>query len=188
MKKIGITGSIASGKTTASQILSAKRGPLFSADNVVKKLYKNNQFKKLIQKKFNIKNSLRFKIFLREKILQNSHNIKKLEKLIHPLVRKEMTKFSTRNKNRKIIFFEIPLLIESRLMAFFDVIIFIRSKEKIRFKRFKKKGGEKKLFNLLNKRQMSDATKIKYCDHVVVNEKNLNILKKSLLDIIKLYA
>ena len=105
MKKIGITGSIASGKTTASQILSVKRGPLFSADNVVKKLYKNNKFKKLIQKKFNIKNSLRFKNLLREKILQNSQNIKKLEKLIHPLVRKEMKKFSTRNKNRKIIFF-----------------------------------------------------------------------------------
>ena len=47
MKKIGITGSIASGKTTASQILSAKRGPLFSADNVVKKLYKNNLTSKI---------------------------------------------------------------------------------------------------------------------------------------------
>ena len=38
MIKIGITGSIASGKTTASKILSNKRGPLFSADNEVKKL------------------------------------------------------------------------------------------------------------------------------------------------------
>ena len=42
MIKIGITGSLASGKTTASQILSYGRGPLFSADQVVKKLYKNN--------------------------------------------------------------------------------------------------------------------------------------------------
>ena len=41
MIKIGITGSIASGKTTASKILSFKRGPLFSADKVVKKLYQN---------------------------------------------------------------------------------------------------------------------------------------------------
>ena len=55
MIKIGITGSIASGKTTASKILSNKRGPLFSADNVVKNLYKNNNFKRLIIKKFNIK-------------------------------------------------------------------------------------------------------------------------------------
>ena len=41
MIKIGITGSLASGKTTASKILSHRRGPLFSADKVVKKLYKS---------------------------------------------------------------------------------------------------------------------------------------------------
>ena len=40
MKKIGITGSLASGKTTASIILSKKNGPLFSADDVVKNFTK----------------------------------------------------------------------------------------------------------------------------------------------------
>ena len=48
MKKIGITGSIASGKTTASKILSFKKGPLFSADTVVKDLYKKETFKKYL--------------------------------------------------------------------------------------------------------------------------------------------
>ena len=48
--KIGITGSLASGKTTASKILSAGKGPVFSADAVVKKLYANNNFKKVIIK------------------------------------------------------------------------------------------------------------------------------------------
>ena len=188
MKKIGITGSIASGKTTASQILSAKRGPLFSADDIIKKIYKNDQFKKLVRKKFDIKNILKFKNSLRKKILQNSQNIKKLEKLTHPLVRKEMKKFSIINKNRKIVFYEIPLLIESKLMKNFDVIIFIKAKKKIRLKRFKKKGGKKNLFDILDKKQMRDVKKIKYCDHVVVNEKNLNILKKNLYSIIKNYV
>ena len=41
MIKIGITGSLASGKTTASKILSLKNGPLFSADKAVKDLYQN---------------------------------------------------------------------------------------------------------------------------------------------------
>ena len=49
MIKIGITGSVASGKTTASKIISSRRGPLFSADRVVKKLYTQNNFKKLIK-------------------------------------------------------------------------------------------------------------------------------------------
>ena len=52
MIKIGITGSLASGKTTASRILSHKRGPLFSADVEVQKLYKSKNFKLLIIKKF----------------------------------------------------------------------------------------------------------------------------------------
>ena len=51
MIKIGITGSLASGKTTASRILSAKRGPLFSADDAVKELYQSRNFKILIRKK-----------------------------------------------------------------------------------------------------------------------------------------
>ena len=48
MKKIGITGSIASGKTTASKILSKGKGPLFSADDEVKRLYKRKKFNKII--------------------------------------------------------------------------------------------------------------------------------------------
>ena len=56
MKKIGITGSVASGKSTASKYLSFKRGPLFSADDAVKKLYRNKNLKKLISKKLKIKN------------------------------------------------------------------------------------------------------------------------------------
>ncbi len=188
MIKIGITGSIASGKTTASKILSIKRGPLFSADNIVKNLYKEKKFKKIILKKFSIKNSLNFKNLLRKKILQNDQNIKKLEKLAHPLVRKEMKKFSTFNKKRKIVFYEIPLLIESNLMGYFNVIIFIKAKKKIRLKRFTERGGEKKLFDLLDKKQMTDVKKIKHCNHVDVNEKQLTILKKNLLDIIKLYV
>ena len=41
-----------------------------------------------------------------------------------------MKKFTFKNKNKKILFYEIPLLIESKLMKFFDLIIFIKSKKK----------------------------------------------------------
>ena len=57
MIKIGITGSLASGKTSASKFLSYKRGPLFSADKAVKELYRNKYFKSLVSRKFRIKNS-----------------------------------------------------------------------------------------------------------------------------------
>ena len=188
MKKIGITGSIASGKSTASKILSIKRGPLFSADFVVKKLYAQKKFKNLISRKFKLKSKTNFKKILKLKIQENKDNVIKLEKIIHPLVRKEMKNFIKINNNKPFCFFEIPLLIESKLMKYFDVIILIKANKKIRSKRFQLKGGSEKLFQILNNKQLNDSKKMKYCDHVVVNEKNINVLKKNLLDIFKLYA
>ncbi len=187
MIKIGITGSLASGKTTASRIISKKRGPLFSADVAVKELYKSPNFKSLISQKFKIKNNNQIKKNLKKIIFNNGANLKKLEKIIHPLVRKKMKKFTAQNKSKKFLFYEIPLLIESKLMKFFNKIIFIKSKKQLRLKRFQSKNGDKKLFNLLNSKQMSDNKKIKFCDHIVVNEKNLNILKKNLSTIMFKY-
>ncbi len=83
MIKIGITGSLASGKTTASKILSSKRGPLFSADKAVKELYKNKHFRSLVSKRFKVKNNRKLKKSLKKLILKNKNNIKKLERIIH---------------------------------------------------------------------------------------------------------
>ena len=187
MIKIGITGSLASGKTTASKIIASKRGPLFSADRVVKKLYLQNNFKKLIARKLNFKSDKNFKKKLKDRILQKKEILKKLEKIIHPLVRKEMFIFLRNNKNKKLLFFEIPLLIESKLTKHFDVLIFIKSKKSLRLKRYILKGGSIQLFSLLEKHQIKDTKKMKFCDHIVVNNKSLSILKRSLLNIIKLY-
>ena len=187
MIKIGITGSLASGKTTASKILSRKWGPLFSADATVKELYKNTSFKNKISNKFKIKNNHQIKKTLKKLILSSNSNLKKLEKIIHPLVRKKMKRFTVKNKNKKILFYEIPLLIESKLMRHFDIIIFIKSKKQIRLRRFILKKGDKKLFDFLNDKQMTDKKKSKFCDYVVVNEKNLKILKKKLSFIMSKY-
>ena len=185
MIKVGITGSLASGKTTASRILSSGRGYLFSADIVVQNLYKKNNFKKFISKRFNIKKTSNIKNSLRKKIIEDKSNITKLEKIIHPIVRKEMRKFIKKNKGKKYVFLEIPLLIESKLMSFFDTIFYIKAKKSIRIRRFRSKGGKISMFKILDKKQLSDVKKVKYCDHVVVNEKNIKILKKNLLDIFK---
>ena len=187
MKKIGITGSLASGKTTASKILSLNRGPLFSADDYIKKLYQKKNFRNIVCKKLDIKKKSNLKKNLRHKIITNKNVLRKLEKLIHPLVRREMRKFSLKHKKKKIVFYEIPLLIENKLMKNFNTIIFIKAKKNTRLKRFKLKGGNTKFFNILNSKQLNDVKKTKFCDHVVVNEKNIKILKNKLLDIIEQY-
>ena len=70
-------------------------------------------------------------------------------------------------------------------MKNFDSIIFIKSSKKIRLKRFEKKGGTKRLFQILNNKQLSDSKKIKHCHHIVVNDKNKKILKDKLIFILK---
>ena len=72
-------------------------------------------------------------------------------------------------------------------MNYFDIIIFVKAKRNLRLKRFKSKNGNKKLFDLLDRQQLNDNKKIKFCNHLVVNEKNLKFLKKNLLDIISKY-
>tara|TARA_Y100001958_G_C21119707_1_gene464174 strand:+ start:485 stop:1048 length:564 start_codon:yes stop_codon:yes gene_type:complete len=184
MKKIAITGSLASGKTTASKILAKGKYPLFSADNEVKKFYKTKNFIALVSNKLKIKKTFKIKQILKKKILDNKSNLKKLERIIHPFVRKEMRKFEKKNKKKKFAFFEIPLLVESKLMKKFDVVIFIKANRSLRLNRFISKGGHKKLFQILNKKQLSDAKKRKHSDFVVVNEKDKIVLKKRLLDIL----
>ena len=176
MKIIGITGSIASGKTTVAHLMAGKKYPLFSADRVVSSLYKNPFFNKILIKKFklNKKEKIKEQIIL---ILKNKSNLYKLESIIHPVVRKEMIKFL--KKKNKLLFLEIPLLIESKLSKYFDKLIFVDAKKKLRLKRYLKKKGKKKTFDLLDKRQLSPISKRKICDNVINNNYSLKILRKN---------
>jgi dephospho-CoA kinase len=105
--------------------------------------------------------------------------LKKLERIIHPVVRKKMKKFILMKKNKDILIFDIPLLVESNLMHLFDVIIFVDCKKSLRLKRFIKRGGDKSTFKILNKRQTPGRKKVKFCNYKVNNNKNLKDLKKN---------
>ena len=182
--KIGITGSLSSGKSSVAKILSKNKNSLFSADKAVQDLYSDTQFKKKIQKKFGIKKK-NIKDEIKTKLLKKEISIKELGVIIHPLVRKKMRDFHKKNKRKDIIFFEIPLLIESKLMKFFDYIILVMAPKKSRLKRYIKNGGEKNMFYLLDKNQMSVKKKIRYCDYLIVNNKTKSVLKKKVNGIIK---
>ena len=136
MIKIGITGSLASGKTTVARKISSKKYPLFDADKSVKRIYQSNTFKDKVFRKFKLKNRSNIKDNLKKEIFKNSKSLLELEKIIHPLVRKEIKRFSSKNKKKHFLFFEIPLLIESKLMKNYDRIIFVNSKKNLRLKRF----------------------------------------------------
>ena len=179
MIKIGITGSIASGKTTVCKMLAGTIYPVFNADKSVKNFYKKKIFFSKIKKKLGLRNRKKLKTKIKNLIKKNKKNIYFLEKIIHPHVRKEMKFFVKKNKNKQILFFDIPLLVESKSMSYYDKIIFVNSKKPLRLNRYLDKGNKKEVFNLLEKRQLRPAKKIKYCDFIINNNSSLKLLKKN---------
>ena len=96
-----------------------------------------------------------------------------------------MIAFSKKKQNKNIIIFEIPLLIESKLMKFFDAVILVIAPKKLRIKRYLKNGGDRSMFNLLDKNQIPQRKKLNYCDYLIVNNSSKKVLKKRITDIIK---
>ena len=68
-------------------------------------------------------------------------------------------------------------------MKNYDKIIFVNSKKNLRLKRFLKRGKSKKIFNILDRRQLLPAKKIKFCDYVINNNGTLNKLKRKIKSI-----
>ena len=180
MIKIGITGSLASGKSTVAKLMSRKKYAIFSADNTVKNLYKKKIFISKVKKKFNFKNTRNLKNKIKNLIKKDKKTLKKLERILHPLVRREMREFIKKKKKNKITIFEIPLLIESKLTRYFDFIVFVGAKKNIRLRRYIAKGGNKKIFTILEKRQNKPSKKIKIRDHVIYNNKSIKNLKRNI--------
>lgn len=88
---------------------------------------------------------------------------------------------------KKILILEIPLLIENKLSKYFDKIVFVDAKKKLRLKRYLRRNNDQKIFETLNSKQLSPAVKKKACDLVINNNYSLVILKKNVKKFIKKY-
>ena len=185
MKIIGITGSIASGKTTTAQLMAGKKYPLFNADRIVSSLYKKKKFIGTLIKAFKLKKKEKIKDQIKSIIKQNKNNLSKLEIIIHPFVQKEMLKFL--KKKNKIIFLEIPLLLEKKLNRHFNKLIFVGANKNLRLRRYLQKKGDREIFNLLDKKQLSPDIKKKICDFTISNNYSLANLRKNVKNFMKIY-
>ena len=180
MIKIGILGEIGSGK---SYVAKKFKLPVFSADEEVTRIYKKNKlcFFKLKKKfpKF-IKNYPIDKKELGQAILCNKNNIKKITEIIHPLVRKNMHKFLSLNKNKKAIVLDIPLLLENKLDEKGTILIYVEAKKDLILKRLLRRSFfDKRIFNKLRSLQFSKKYKKKKSDYVIKNNfKPYNIDKQ----------
>ncbi len=149
MIKIGILGDIGSGKSYVAKNFGY---PVFNADAEVGKLYKKekkifNKLKKVLPKYINSFPVNKNKIS--EAILANKSNLKKIIKIIHIEIRRKMNIFLKKNKNKKIVILDIPLLLENKINKKNDILIFVKSKKSDISKKLKKRKNFNP--NLLNK-------------------------------------
>ena len=180
MIKIGITGDIGSGKSFVANQFGF---PVFNADKEVKKIYKNSK-KCFIKLKKNLPKFITSypikKKDLKKAILENKNNLKKIEKIVHPEVQKSMKKFIKTNKNKKILVFDIPLLMENKIYKKNYILVYVDAKKKdINKKLRKRKNYDQKIIKKLRKLQLPLEIKKKKSDYLIKNDfKRLN-LKKS---------
>tara|TARA_Y100000996_G_C22497135_1_gene632811 strand:+ start:370 stop:963 length:594 start_codon:yes stop_codon:yes gene_type:complete len=181
MIRVGIIGGIGSGKSFISKLF---KYPVFNADNEVKNIYKKNRqcFKKLKKKlpKF-IKTFPIKKKHLISAISSNKKNLKLISSIVHPIVREKMKKFIIKNKNQKMIIFDIPLLIENKLNKKKDIIIFVHSKNSKVLARLKKRPNfNEKLIRRLKENHVMLSKKRKLAKYVINNNFSINIMKKKI--------
>ena len=190
MIKIGILGDIGSGKSFVAKQFGY---PIFNADKEVSDIYqKDKDCYKKIKKKFPkfIKSKTLKKNELGNIIKANKRNLKNISDIVHPIVRKRMHFFFRKNKRKKMVVLDIPLLVENKLYDKNFYLIFVQSNKNEINKRLKKRPFyNKKIIDSLRKSQRSLAYKKKISDYVIKNnfkllslKKNIKIIKRKIFD------
>ena len=186
MIRIGILGDIGSGKSYVAKEFGY---PVFNADVEVNKLYKKN---KTIYKKLNKRLPKYIHSFPIDKkqvsnaILTNKNNLKKIIKIVHLEIRKKLNIFLKKNKNKKFVILDIPLLLENKINEKKDILIFVQSNKNDIYKRLKKRNNfNLKLLNLFKSIQYSLSYKKKKSKFIIKNNFIKTAVKKEIKNILK---
>ena len=186
MIRIGILGDIGSGKTHVAKSFGY---PVFNADKEVGKLYRKNKkifnkLKKILPKYFNSYPIKKHEVT--EAILANSNNLKKIINIVHLEIRKKMNVFLKKNKTKKAVILDIPLLLENRINKKSDILVFVQSKKLDILKRLRKRNNfNQKLLNKFRKLQLSLVYKKRKSHFIIKNNFTNKFVKRDIKYILK---
>ncbi len=181
MIRICILGDIGSGKSFVARSFGY---PVFNADDEVSKLYQKEKkvFIKLRKKlpdyifSFPIK-----KKEISKAILSNNLNLKKIIKIVHPEIQNKMKLFIKKNKNKKMVILDIPLLLENKINDKKDILIFVQSKKLEILKRLKKRENfNSKILKKFKNIQLPLDYKKNKSHFIIKNDFTKKSLKKSI--------
>ena len=173
MIKIGLTGVIGSGKSTAANYFSKLGVPVFFADNSAKKIMNtDSSVKKCL---VDLLGSLAYsngelnKQFISDKIFNNQNLLKSINNLIHPKVQEDFNLWLT-NQTFPYVIYEAALIFENSSEHLFDKIICIKTPLDIIYNRLKKRGDySKNRIDKILKNQLSQNVKCSKSDYCIEN-------------------
>jgi len=184
-RRIGLTGGIASGKTTITNyIRKHKNIPILDADNLSKELIKPNTYgykrileyfgNQIIDNTNNSEKAINRKL-LRKIIFKHSESKKWIEKLLHPLIKEKMIQEVSLQKNNQTVVMVIPLLFEANFEDICTEIWLVKCPRETQKKRLmtRDKISEKEAYDSLNL-QLSFEEKRKFSDIILDNSDDQN--------------
>ena len=130
MLKVGLTGGIGCGKSTAVDAFRALGIPIVDADQISKDMVKQgSEALKEIAKVFGndllLKNGELNRALLKQKIFSDLAELKKLEKILHPRIKAEIQNQISAIKNQTYVIVDVPLLVEKKYDSMFERIVVI---------------------------------------------------------------
>lgn len=185
---LGLTGSAAMGKSTTAKFFAEENVPVFDADAVVHRLYTGDAAPLIEQAFPGVTASGKVdREKLAAQVLGNPDALKKLEALIHPMVRDARAKFlrEMRKMDSDIVVFDIPLLFETGADREVDAVVVVTAPAEMQRRRvFERPGMTEEKFAAILARQLSDAEKRKRADFLVDSSRGLEDARKQVRDIL----
>lgn len=171
MIKLGLTGSIGMGKSTTAEMFADLGVPVHDADKTVHRLY-SGRAAPLVEKAFpgTVTAGTVDRARLAEAVLADPQAIKRLEGIVHPLVREEEENFLRENEaaGTPFVVLDIPLLFETGAENRVDRIIVVSAGPDIQRERVMRRHGmTEEKFKAILSRQVSDEEKRRRADYIV---------------------
>lgn len=194
MKVIGLTGSIAMGKSETARMFAELGVPVFDSDTAVHELYaKDGPAVAPLRKAFPhaIVNDAVDRKALSGILTREPQRLAELEAIVHPLVRRAQEQFLARHRALKtpFVLLDIPLLFETRRERDVDVTVVVSAPADIQRARALSRPGmtPEKLATILA-RQMPDAEKRKRADFIVDSSQGLDHARNEVRHILQSLA
>lgn len=171
---VGLTGGIATGKSTVSKILESKGFSIIDADRLVKDVYALPETKEFILKRHPevIQNGQISFPLLREKVFSDQTTKIDIESFIYQRLPAAFNSALKKLKDPKVIIYDVPLLFEKKLAPFFDLTVLVYAPRNIQRARLMTRDGHQETMadNILNQ-QMDIEEKKEKAKFIIDNSK-----------------